>query len=205
MLQTYKNFVELSKLYPLQPLNLVELKNVAVEFQLSKDPVLIAVCFVKQFKLIIQLTNKYPLLDESDKVSVALEELELALIDFDISRGVKFETFFYTYLRRRLYAECGSAKCKCRKPKEANVNYDDIQLNTTEPGYGELELLQMIRTSPELTTLEISYCEIIIEDPSSLQRGSSTDIAKRLGVTSAAITYLKNKLSVKLPRILMTS
>jgi len=196
MIETYENFKELSNLYTGEDTNL---DNLAIEYQQTEDPCLLVHVFCKWFPYTVSQVSKYFYLTEEDKASFVVEELHKAMTDFDVTRGAKIQTLFSRYLNNRLRAETQMMNHHKRRANNSTDSYQafaEVTQGHKELGYDQVEFLNIIRTSCNLNDNEVKYCEIVTSvDPNNIK---DTDIAKLLGVTSAAINYMKKKLAEKL-------
>lgn len=197
MQKTYETLHELSKLHS----GNTSLESLSLDYQSSRNPEIISYVFCKLFNLSVSNTNRYFTLTDADKASFCLEELDKAMLAFDATKGTKFSTLYVTYLLNRLRVEAYSLTHQLRKG-----NYDteslDIEQNDDnfsiiqgmdEKEYDVIDLHETLE-SFNLTPNELSYCKIATKYTSL----KDTDIATMLGISSAAITYLRRSLSKKL-------
>lgn len=193
MNQTYKNFLKLSSLYRDQK---ADLSAVALEYQRTNDPVCYSFVFCRLYAYMITQTDKYFYLTDSDKDSYCMEELKKAMIDFDSTKGAKIQTLFDRYLNNRLRTETEQLSRDKRKVNNNTENYDIAHNKSTydELSFDCIEVIESLKTLP-LSDNELKYCQLIVHNANKI---NDSDIAKLLGVSSAAIHYIKNSLSKKL-------
>lgn len=205
MNDTFKNLKSIAEMYEG---NKNDLDLIAIEYQKTKDNVLLAVTFCELYQHISLRVNKYFNLTESDKASFALQELETAMLDFRTGKGAKLKTFYTRYLDRRMYAEtnmtnhqkrsannsCGSFESvneeivgKGSKKKSFNMKY-------TEDGFGNYEMMESLEKAKVLTENEIKYCKIIMRESSIV---TDSEVARELSVSPSAINQLKKSLAKK--------
>lgn len=193
MLNTLKNFQDLSKLYT----GTKNLDQSAIEYQSTNDPVILAYVFVKSFPLIVNQANKYFYLTESDKASYAVEELHRSMIDFEEGKGAKIQTFFSRYLNNRLRAETQALNMDKRKSNNASESYEaimEIASGYFESGYDDVEFTNLLETSFNLSENELKYCKIVMTNTLDVK---DSDIARVMGITPAAVHYMKKSLAKK--------
>lgn len=195
MQNTYKNFMELTALYTG---NTTNLDNLAIDYQISQDPVLLAVVFCKQFSYIMTQVDKYFYLSESDKSSFAVEELHKAMMDFQVGKGAKIQTLYSRYLNRRLYAETNMLNHQKRSANNSADSYEAVMLNNTtgykEEAFEDYALLSSLEDADILTENELKYCQIIMRESSIV---TDSEVAREIGVSPSAINQLKKALRKK--------
>jgi hypothetical protein len=212
MLNTLKNFQELANLYDGQT---SDLDDIAYLYLIDEDPIKLAFMFCKLFPLIMNQTGKYFNLTESDKASFAVEELHNAMMDFEKDQGAKIYTFYSRYLNARLRNETVALAQDKRKSDYVSESYEAITQATTdasgrkdkvkamaeinagmiETGYDNVELMDLLENEMKLSEKELKYCNIVMTNSTGI---SDSDIARKMGVTPAAINYMKKSLARKL-------
>lgn len=188
-----------------------DLDLVALEYQQTKDTVLLAYTFCELRMHITMRVKTYFNLTESDKASFALQELETAMLDFKVGKGAKLKTFYTRYLDRRLYAEtnmtnhqkrsannsCGSFE-KVTEEIAGKHSKKPIQMNYNEDGFGNYEMVRSLEKAEKakvLTDNEIKYCHIIMRESAEIV--SDSEVARELSVSPSAINQLKKSLAKK--------
>lgn len=198
MQSTLKNLCDLSSLYS----GPVDLSKAATEYQKNQDPVILAYVFVTLYPLIRVVSDRYFYLTDSDRASFAVEELDKSMREFRLDGGAQIQTFFCRYFTRRLYAETKMLGHHVRRANRSADSWEEVteglHQGTDESGYSEVEFMIAVRSSGRLTVNEVRYCEIILDAGSGEKVVKDSDIAEILGVSSAAVFYLKKSLEKKL-------
>lgn len=194
MLSTLESFQSIAALYENTSTNLDE---ITIEYQSTRDVVNFAYVFCKLFPYTKTQVDKYFYLTDSDKASFAVEELDKAMLDFKLGQGAKIQTFYSRYLNNRLRSETQLLSHQKRKTNNSCESYEafmEIRQGYIEQGYKNSEFIEMLRHM-NLTDNELKYCHIIMNDHIEVK---DSDAAKQMGVTSAAVHYLKKNLAKKL-------
>lgn len=194
MQTTYKNFKELSTLYTGQTSNLDAL---ALEYQQTEDPIILAVVFCKQYPYILTQVEKYYNLSESDKSSFSVEELHKAMLDFQTGKGAKIQTFFSRYLNRRLYKETWVLSHQKRSANNSADSYEavmQVKAGYDEAGFSDCDFIYSLENSNLLTENELKYCRIIMRETAKL---TDSEIARELSVSPSAVNQMKKSLKKK--------
>lgn len=207
MKQTYATFNELAKLHAGE----TDLCKLAKHYQSSHDPILFSYVFCKLYNLTLSHANKFFNLTDADIASFSVEELNKAMLAFDESKGAQIHTLYMRYFDRRLYAETQMLNHDVRKgnynthsfdrvPGEQKdhyeFKYDQTQImaeGKEDDSYNLINLNESLK-SFNLTHNELSYCQLVTK----YTKIKDTDIASILGISSAAITYIRRSLSKKL-------
>lgn len=196
MYQTFKNFREM-----LAELQIpVELDEVVELYHDYDDIYAIAIIYVNQYGHLKHVTDKFPRLTSEDKCSFILEEIVQALKNYDHTKGVKIQTVVSTYVYRRCYAEN-----KMREHQKRMIDYDTTLTSSYEAyveanidkgmtDFYQCELISYLE-SLDLTENELKYCKIVSSGEHSIK---DSDVARMMGVTPAAINYIRKKLSSKI-------
>lgn len=194
MLNTLKNFQDLSSLYTGEK----DLDKAALAYQDTQDPVILAYVFCKSFPLIVNQANKYFYLTDSDKASFAVEELHRAMMDFQLNKGAKVQTFYSRYLNNRLRSETQALDMDKRKSNNVAESYEavvEIKSAYDELGYDNVDFVDLLETAFNLSENELKYCKIVMNNTLDVM---DSDVAKVIGVSPAAIHYMKKSLAKKL-------
>lgn len=194
MNNTYKNFKQLSTLYYNQE---ADINYVVLDYQMTKDPVCLAFVFCKLYPYMVTVVNRYYYLTDEDKSSFCVEELSKTMKDYSYSKKTKVQTLFSKYLTNRLRSETENLSYDKRKADNVTDNYE-YKVKThvyVEEQYDHIEYLESLRENPSLSVNELMYCELVVSNGNKIK---DTDIAKTLGISSAAITYIKESLTKKL-------
>lgn len=191
-----------------------DLNRCAVEYQEKKCPITFSFVFCEIFPMIVSTSKQYYNLNGFDVASFAMEELDKALLEFDTERGSKFTTYFFRNLNFKLRGEQTITLNQVRKANYNAVSFTqlatpsdhadepnsfDVLLEKVEHGYGRFELSASISSSPHLSENEKKYCQLILNDAVN----KDTEIAEILGISSAAVTYIKQSLKKKMKLIIL--
>lgn len=199
MLSTHKNFKQMVQGFK-EEMGFEELSELSSVYKQTKDQRCIAYCFVNQFGVLFNQSEKFPYLSSEDKVSFILQEVEKALLNYESSQGAKLQTLISTYAYRRCYAENnkrGYQKRKINYNTEIACSYESFVeegLDWGELDHYESEFIDWIE-SMGLNENEYKYCLTVGLNNHNL---TDTEIAKELNVTCATVHYIKKRLKTKL-------
>jgi len=137
----------------------VDEKELIQQYKQRLLPNILAYFFKSNFNIICRTNILYPILDEEDKASFCLQEMDKCLQNFDITQNVKFITYFLTCYKNRLRMETEQLLVHKRK---ALVNYinlenEEIILNN-DIVFDDLEL---VLNSYNLTESEKKQCKLL--------------------------------------------
>lgn len=198
MYKTYQNFKNLSILCGDMTTN-----EATIKYQVSRNPVYLAKVFCDMFPYLLEVGKNYFYLLDEDKASIMVEETHRAMMAFDTKRKCKVDTLISTYINRRLYAETSMLNHHKRSINKDAESYEEVCATRHEEyeenEYGKVELERTLEEM-NLTDNELACCKIIIEETHKLK---NDEIAKELGITPMAITYIKRSLQKKLDPILI--
>lgn len=195
MYQTYKNFKNLTTLYTGET---SDPSTLAIEYQKTQDPVLLAVVYCEQFAYILTQVEKYFNLTDEDKASFSVEELHKAMMNYNPQGGAKLPTLYSRYLNNRLRAETQMSNHQKRSANNQCECYEAITMNVEgveDDRLKDLEFYHSLEQSGMFTENEIALCKIVMNDTIHIK---DVDIAKQLKVSSSAITQMKRSLAKKL-------
>lgn len=179
----------------------ISLDECVMYYQDTEDPRYLMHVFLKYFPFTVTVADKYFGLTEDDKASYAVEELSRAMIHFEPDQGTKIQTLYAKFLSNRYRYETQQLNTQKRKANsEANSSqYDEevfpVILTRTDKAYRDIEFEQSLKKCESLTENEKRYCNIVMNEPEGI---SDSDIARDLGVTPAAVYYIKQSLQKKL-------
>jgi RNA polymerase sigma factor (sigma-70 family) len=202
MRETYENLRELANLYR----GTEALEELALNYQNTEDPIILAYVFTKQYGLIYGVCQKYFYLNESDFASFSVEEVHKVLMKFDpnAEKVASVRTMIVRYLERRLYKETKELNYQKRSANNTADSYEvfvtEQQTSSKAMSYKEdkfemVELIDLVNKVDSLTDNEIKYCKIIMQSGDKVK---ATDIAQELGISSSAVTQIKKSLQGKL-------
>lgn len=187
-----------------QKTTIKDLKEAVERFKRGEVAEAIGFIYCNQYGHLKNISAKFPRLTAEDKASFILSEINSALTDYDKTKGAQIQTLVSKYAYRRLYSEN-----KMREHQKRRANYDQTTasyeeyIETAAASWGSndeyrAELLDYLK-SIDLTENELEFCKIIITN----RAAKNTDIAKIMGVTPAAVTYIKNKLKLKVSPLII--
>ena len=168
------------------------LEVIALEYQESKNPSLLAASFDRLHELIWKLSNKHIILSDADVASISLERLDYAM---QMYKGDKasFITFYHSILfnaLRKAYQDANRVKSKA-------IHYSNSLDTMIECGYDvesyyTQDNLDEMYEDAQLDLRERKYCQLILEGY------NQSEIATMFGVSGAMVTHIKNKIKSKL-------
>ena len=229
MQETYENFLRTSRILTIGKLGVdYTLSDLAVQYQTvsRRDAeLLFSRIYCDLYKYTITVTRKYFNLTEEDKDSFALEELSKSIRDYDVTKGATIQTFYSTYLNRRLYMETSRMNNQKRiiNTESKTDSYDSFTVDNNETGekhtlsdsfnshkmneetadsidYSNIELIETLKQL-DLSESEIACCRIITENNHKLK---NTEIGEIMDKTSAGVAWIKKTLKVKLEVLITT-
>lgn len=165
-------------------------------YQYGPDDSTFAYIFVGVYKIALNASKKYSIINKQEVMSTAMINCLKAIQDFDSSRNLKFSTLFTTYLTNDLKSQMKSLNYSCRVLNLTADSYDYI----TENGYDvekdcDFTIGEVLADLPsDLTNEERKYCEIVLRNTSV----DDTDIAKLLNVSNVSVSRMKKRLQQKL-------
>jgi len=202
MQETLKNFQTLANFYKSDK----TLSSVAVQYQSSGDPVQLAYIFCKLYPYLKTQVEKYFYLTDEDKVSFVLEELNKAVLAYDPTKGAQVQTLISTYINNRLRTETQQLQHHKRCVNNTPDSYDELMLGAEDSDGDETcfddVITHMALEQAKLSETELACCKIIMAEPNQLK---NTEIANKMGITSAGVGYIKKKLENKLQLTFMVS
>lgn len=202
MRETYESLKTLGNLYR----GTETLEEIAINYQNTEDPIILAYVFTKQYGLIYGVVQKYFYLTEDDFASFAVEEVHKVLMNYNpyAEKKASVRTMIVRYLERRLYAETKNLSYQKRSANNTADSYEvyvaDLNTGSKSMSYKEdqfemIELLELVEKVDNLTKNEIEYCRIIMQSGDKVK---ATDIAQELKISSSAVTQIKKSLQGKL-------
>lgn len=137
----------------------VDEKELIKEYQKKLSPNILAYMFVNNYGIITNICNKYQLINEQDKASFCLQELDKCLQKFNFNYNVKFTTYFITSVRLRLNAEIKKLKAIKRK---VNILQSELLEDSIikEDIYFEDNFKELF-AEYNLTEKEINLCNLL--------------------------------------------
>jgi len=200
MQQTYETFNDLAKLHNGE----TDLCKITKQYQVSQDPILFSFVFCELFPLSVLHSSKYFNLTGEDKASICVEELNKSMMAYDETKGAQIQTLYVRYVETRFRWETQVLHHQVRKgnyntesldivPGEYGTSLNPILKGENDETYRLIDMYETLK-SFNLTPNELSYCKLVTKYTTI----KDTDIALILGISSAAITYIRRSLSKKL-------
>lgn len=195
MYETYQNLKKLALLWE----GSTDLDEVCEHYQQTQDPLAFSYIFEKVWRVSVSVANKFWGLTDSDKASLITEELHKSLLNYSKEQTATVQNFFSIYLKRRFYAETNMLNHQKRKANLIASCYDDfvdIMKTSNDTNLDITELNLTLQGAEYLNQREKEYCQLVVSTTGEPIRDS--DAAEMMGVSSAAIHYLRKRLETKL-------
>jgi len=94
------------------------------EYQEKLSPNILAYFYSNNYGLLCKINTLYPIINEEDKASFCLQELDKCLLTFNTDLNIRFMTYFSKCYKNRLCIESNLLNMQKRK---ANINCLDIE------------------------------------------------------------------------------
>lgn len=151
------------------------------------------------------------ILNEDDIDSVILESIDIAMVNFDITRGNKLIPYMTNviYNEVRYYAQSvrkgdmvailkstrfeSVLECKENSPEISEINKEIALATSVEDSHEDMELNSLIE-SLNLSSAQKNFLSILVENPSL----KDVEVAKILGVGRSSIANMKKRIREKL-------
>lgn len=159
------------------------------EYQEGLYPNILAYFYVNNFGLIYKTSKLYSKLDDEDKASFCLQELDKCLQSYKSDIGVTFATYFVTCYKYRLNNAVTALNSNKRKIIHNCINIDDLQAISTE---NCIEDFDIICNEYELTIQEKQHCRL------RLAGYTLKEISKLLRISSSAVCQRNSKIKKKI-------
>lgn len=151
------------------------------------------------------VADKFYGVDEATIQSTILEQIWVALQNYDVERGTKLTTYICSYIKSALRTLTQSYSTHKRKVNQSNNckmfsayetedNARPFESADIEHGYSRTEMLSLI-DSLDLTDNQYNYCKCLIEQVCD---SSMASIASYLGISRAGALGIKKSLQSKL-------
>lgn len=126
-------------------------QELLIEYQEKLSPNILAFMFINNIGIISRTFNLYTLIDEQDKISICLQELDKCLQRFDYNKECKFITYFIKCLKNRLRTQTQYICCQKRSTylhsdelDNSNIKEDTYELFSLEDyGFTNMEKCQL--------------------------------------------------------------
>ena len=138
------------------------LSDLLEEYKQLKSPNILAYFYCSNFGLINNICEMYPRLDDEDKASFCLQEIDNCLFNYDINKNAKFSTYISKCIKNRLRAEtelCLTDKRKIRFYTKDITIYSEELIDT------EIDFLDYneFQNEYKLTNDELIQCKLLNE------------------------------------------
>ena len=185
--------------------NLIDLNNEQLVelYQKNHSDTIISEIFCKNFEVYQKLYKKFPTLDNDERVSSLLQWTTTSLNKYSTEKGVKFITFLYGNLTKKLLSLYAKSVASKRKDTITNISIDDA----TSDGYliselipdnsnedSKLEYKLWIKTHKNLTPTEKLYCLQFL----NADKPKASEIKKEMGLDPIQTYAIRQKLKQKL-------
>ena len=179
---------------------------------LTNEAKLFAAIYVKSFKLINRIGNKYYSLTSEDKASQSLETLERSIRNFSSNKRCRFLTYY-----SHVFEMACRSYVTAQNSKKSILNYIslslDEEINSEKPSSdNHLTRLSLIEDVDSVTKFENVDNEVFVNQLKSLtpsekfyikgvlEHKSNKEIADEWGVTASRIYFIRQSLQKKLNR-----
>ncbi len=185
--------------------SLIDLNNEQLVelYQKNHSDTIISEIFCKNFEVYQKLYKKFPTLDNDERVSSLLQWTTTSLNKYSTEKGVKFITFLYGNLTKKLLSLYAKSVASKRKDTINNISIDDA----TSDGYliselipdnsnedSKLEYKLWIKTHKNLTPTEKLYCLQFL----NADKPKASEIKKEMGLDPIQTYAIRQKLKQKL-------
>ena len=179
------------------------------EYQNKLSNNILAYFFIDNFGMITLLSDSYPYLDEDDKASFCLQELDKCLRNFNIKNKVKFTTYFYTCYKNRLRMEFEQINTQKRKilyfyadSTDSYIIDDHYTKKTYEMDIDLIDDLDSVLDKYNLNEKEKKICKMLsdgykVKDISALYELKPVSIYQKISIIRKKILKTNIKLVKK--------
>ena len=129
------------------------------EYRETKSPNILAYLFTSNFGLLLNISNAYPDLDENDKASFCLQELDNCIYNYDKDIA-QFMTYFAKCYKNRLRAENGLVHMNKRKIRFELSALDDSAEYENQKYYDDYFTFDQFKNDYNLTDTEVKFCKL---------------------------------------------
>lgn len=162
------------------------------QYQEGLYPNILAYFYVNNFGLIYKTSKLYPKLDDEDKASFCLQELDKCLQNYKFEKEVSFITYFIKCYKYRLNNMIIAMNSNKRKIMSNYVDIDELQAISTE---NCIEDFDIICNEYELTIQEKQHCRL------RLAGYTLKEISKLLRISSSAVCQRNSKIKKKILKL----
>lgn len=200
MINTYENMREVAKM--MRGGEGKNLSEIALMYQEDQNPIYLAHTFTEQFGHLNNVSNQYFYLTPQDKASILVEEVHKAMLAYKYEMGTQVQTLITTYVNNRFRCVTEAMSYQKRCINNSPTSYEVICSNNKETyhdeAYDDIQMHHAIENLG-LSENELWCCKIIMSEPHQLM---NTEIADKMGITSAGVSYIKKQLERKLQPIM---
>lgn len=151
-------------------------------------PNILAYFYINNFGLISNISQLYPIINNEDKASFCLQELDNCLQNYDETKQIKFITYFYTCLKNRFLMETNQLLTYKRK---ALIDYELID-NLEIESEIDIDNIDYLLDNYNLSENEKKQCKYI-------NAGYTLkEIANKLKLKPITIYIRQNKIKQKI-------
>ncbi len=162
------------------------------EYRRHLNPNYLAYLYISNYGVIYQTSRNYSMLNEDDKASFCLQELDKCLHTFDTTKEVKFITYFLVCYKNRLRTESEKLSLNINKANYVTSNLEDYKdILQYDDVYDVLDL-----GNYNLSNSQLLQCRLIE------QGYSFKEIAKLLNVSIQYIYQQNKNISKKIKSLL---
>lgn len=170
------------------------LEQTVIEYQQTNDPVCFSFVFCKLFPHMLWRTQNFYMFSPQDKASYCVEQLLKAMTNFDPQKNVKIKTLFDKYLMNKLQNELKFISTSMRKINNETVKLDeDCQIVYMDANLSNVDFLESLKKL-SLNDSELRYCQLVMRG----EVEKDSEIARIIGISPAAINYIRSRLRQKL-------
>lgn len=163
-------------------------EEILQEYRQTFKPNLLAYLFIKYYKMIYNISQKYEMLNKEDSVSFCLQELDTCMLNFSLDSKCKFTTYFLSCLKNRLRMEMKQLLTDKRYSNYVTEDIDScLNLST---GDDDIEVYDYMTNC--LTEKEVEHCKLLY------MGYTNKELSSMLKVSVQYIYQLNKKIGKKL-------
>lgn len=159
------------------------------KYQKGLYPNILAYFYVNNFGLIYKTSKLYSKLDDEDKASFCLQELDKCLQNYKFEKEVSFITYFIRCYKYRLNNATIALNTNKRKILGKCIDIDELQAISIE---NNMEDLGIIFNEYKLTKSEKQHCKL------RLAGYTLKEISKLLNISVSAVSQRNSKIKKKI-------
>ena len=175
-----------------------EIKDLSLEtlselYRKTHYDCIIAEAFNRLENLVRYNNQKYPVFDPNDYASWALNDITMCLLTYVPGSSNKFSTYFSKVYCNRLRTETKTKNTHKRKIVFVSSSLEGLVESGFDAKCNKQIEDDFIYLPKTLTPQEKLYCKLIVTN-----YGTTTEIAKKMGVSRMTVNNIKNRLRIKL-------